>query len=67
MTIHVLVVDDSSFIRRAVTRMLAEEADISVVGEAAQGDEALRLVHARAPDVVTLDLKMPIVGGLDTL
>jgi two-component system chemotaxis response regulator CheB len=67
MTIRVLVVDDSSFIRRAVVRMLAEDAGISVVGQAAHGTEAIALVHACAPDVITLDLEMPEVGGLDTL
>ena len=61
MTIRVLVVDDSSFIRRAVTRMLAEDATISIVGQAAHGSEAIELVHSLAPDVITLDLEMP--GG----
>jgi two-component system chemotaxis response regulator CheB len=67
MTMRVLVVDDSSFIRRALTRMLVEDAEISVVGEAAHGNEALALLHSRAPDVVTLDLEMPVAGGLATL
>ncbi|HEY2512325.1 MAG TPA: chemotaxis-specific protein-glutamate methyltransferase CheB [Polyangiaceae bacterium] len=67
MTIRVVVVDDSSFVRRAISRMLSEEDDISVVGVAAHGNDALELVRSRAPDVVTLDLEMPIAGGLDTL
>jgi two-component system chemotaxis response regulator CheB len=65
--IRVLVVDDSSFIRRALARMFAEEPDIVVVGEAAHGRDALELVHDLSPDVVTLDLEMPVAGGLDTL
>ena len=67
VTIRVLVVDDSSFIRRAVTRMLGEDTTISIVGQAAHGGEAIDLVHSCAPDVIMLDLEMPGVGGLDTL
>jgi two-component system chemotaxis response regulator CheB len=67
VTIRVLVVDDSAFIRRAVSRMLAEDPEIAVVGQASNGDEALALVASCSPDVITLDLEMPTVGGLATL
>ncbi len=65
--IRVLVIDDSAFVRRAVQRMLATSSDIEVVGTAADGEEGLRKAAELKPDVVTLDIKMPRLGGLETL
>lgn len=65
--IKVLVVDDSSFVRRAVTRMLEESADIQVVDVAADGEKAFELTKKLCPDVVTLDIKMPVMDGLKAL
>jgi two-component system chemotaxis response regulator CheB len=65
--IRVLVVDDSAFVRKAVARMLSEAADIEVVGMAGDGEEGLAKAHDLRPDVVTLDIKMPNLGGLETL
>jgi len=65
--IRVLVVDDSAFVRKAVTRMLATVGDIEVVGTAADGEEGLAKARALRPDVVTLDVKMPRLGGLEVL
>lgn len=65
--VRVAVVDDSSFIRRALARMLAEESRIEVVGTAASGEEMLANLEAWQPEVVTLDLEMPGMGGLATL
>ncbi len=65
--IRVLVVDDSAFVRKAVARMLGATADIEVVGSAADGEEGLRKARELRPDVVTLDIKMPKLGGLETL
>ena len=64
---RVLVVDDSAFVRKAVTRMLGEAPDIEVVGTAADGEEGLAMARDLRPDVVTLDIKMPRLGGLETL
>jgi two-component system chemotaxis response regulator CheB len=63
----VLVVDDSAFVRKAVERMLSAAADIEVVGTAGDGEEGLRKARELQPDVVTLDVKMPRLGGLETL
>ncbi len=63
---RVLVVDDAAFMRRQI-RDILEGAGYQVVGEAADGDEALALYDSARPDVVTLDLVMPRRGGLDTL
>jgi two-component system chemotaxis response regulator CheB len=65
--IRVLVVDDSAFVRKAVERMLGAAADIEVVGLAADGEEGLAKARELQPDVVTLDVRMPRLGGLETL
>lgn len=65
--LRVLVVDDSSFVRRAVSRVLAATPDVRLVGEAADGQEALSAAARLAPDVVLLDLGMPVMDGLSTL
>jgi two-component system chemotaxis response regulator CheB len=65
--IRVLVVDDSAFVRKAVERMLGTADDIEVVGFAADGEEGLARARELRPDVVTLDIRMPKLGGLETL
>lgn len=65
--IKVLIVDDSSFIRRALKRMLEEDPDITVVGLARDGVEAISKVQELNPDVVTLDVEMPIMNGIAAL
>jgi two-component system chemotaxis response regulator CheB len=67
MKIRVLVVDDSTFVRHAVTRMLESAPDIQVVGTAADGREAVDKARELAPDVITLDIKMPRMDGLEAL
>jgi len=65
--IRVLVVDDSMFVRKALSRMLGDAPDIQVVGTAVDGQDGLEKVHTLRPDVVTLDVKMPRVDGLEAL
>lgn len=65
--IRVAVVDDSSFVRRAIERLLRDEPRIEVVGAAATGEELLAHLAVWRPQVVTLDLAMPGMGGLATL
>ena len=65
--IRVLVVDDSAFVRKAIERMLGTVDDIEVVGFAGDGEEGLAKARELRPDVVTLDVKMPKLGGLETL
>lgn len=65
--IRVLVVDDSAFVRKAIARMLNGAPDVEVVGMAADGEEGLELARALHPDVITLDIQMPRLGGLETL
>ena len=63
--IRVLVVDDHSLFRRGITSVLAGEEGIEVVGEAADGLEAVEKANKLAPDVVLMDLSMPRCGGLE--
>ncbi len=65
--IRVAVVDDSPFIRKALSWMLAEEPDLQLVGTAARGEELLSNLHHWQADLIILDLAMPGMGGLSTL
>ncbi len=65
--VKVLVVDDSAHNRRLLTQLLESSSDVKVVGTAADGNEGLRQVMALHPDVVTLDLEMPKLGGYSFL
>lgn len=65
--IRVFVVDDSPFVRKALRRVLAADSGIQVVGEAATGEEALSLIPDADPHVVTLDVQMQGISGLDVL
>jgi DNA-binding NarL/FixJ family response regulator len=62
--ISVLLVDDHSLVRRGFRRMLEDEADINVVGEAADGEEAINLVRSLAPRVIVMDCALPGMNGL---
>ncbi|MDI1300487.1 MAG: UvrY/SirA/GacA family response regulator transcription factor [bacterium] len=63
--IKVLVVDDHDLVRMGITRMLADISGLKVVGEAASGEDALRLARELSPQVVLMDVKMPGIGGLE--
>jgi len=63
--IKVLIVDDHTLVRDGIRALLALVADTNVVGEAANGKEALEKVKRLAPDVVLMDLAMPIMSGLE--
>lgn len=65
--ISVLVVDDSVVVRRLVTDVLNEDVDIQVVGTAPNGQIALAKIPQLNPDVISLDVEMPVMDGLETL
>ena len=65
-TITVLIVDDHQMVRQGVRAFLEKQPDISVVGEAVSGAEALRLAAELAPDVTLMDLVMPEMDGVET-
>ena len=63
--IQVLIVDDHTIVRRGIKALLAEIDDIQVVGEAANGLEAISLSEELEPDVILMDLLMPIMDGVE--
>lgn len=65
--IRVVLADDHTLVRSGIRRILEAQAGFAVVGEAADGEEAVALVRATMPDVIVLDLNMPGLGGLDAL
>src|SRR5512138_1123484 len=65
--IRVLVVDDSVAVRRIVTEALASDPGLCVVGAASNGADALTLVGPLHPDVILLDLEMPVMDGIELL
>lgn len=65
--VRILIVDDSAFMRAALSRLIASDPDLSVVGSACSGMEALQQLPSLDPDVITLDMRMPGLDGLETL
>ncbi|MEN2994874.1 MAG: chemotaxis response regulator protein-glutamate methylesterase [Thermodesulfovibrio sp.] len=65
--IKVLVVDDSAFMRKAITAMLQEDPEIKVIGTAKDGVEAVQMVQELKPDIVTMDVEMPRMDGITAL
>ncbi|MBI2864723.1 MAG: response regulator transcription factor [Chloroflexi bacterium] len=64
-TISVVIVDDHTMVREGTRRILDGEPDISVVGEAGDGTEALALAARLKPDVILLDIRIPLLGGIE--
>jgi DNA-binding NarL/FixJ family response regulator len=62
--IRVLVVDDHAIVREGICQLLGEQPDITIVGQAADGEQALAQVTAHQPDVVLMDITMPKMDGL---
>ena len=67
MAATILIVDDHAQVRALMRELVAEGADLHVVGEAADGAEAMRLAPELRPDIMLLDLVMPRVNGLEVL
>ncbi|GGQ27309.1 response regulator [Streptomyces roseolilacinus] len=63
-TVKVLIADDQPLVRRGLALMLAPEPGFRVVAEAADGAEAVRLAHEHRPDVVVMDIRMPVLDGI---
>jgi two-component system, NarL family, response regulator LiaR len=64
MTIHIVIADDHSVVRQGLRMFLGLDSELEVVGEAADGAEALRLARQLRPDVVLMDLLMPVMDGI---
>ena len=67
MKTKLLIIDDSRIFRSAVAESLAGEADIEVIGSVWNGEKAIELIQSNPPHLVTLDVEMPGMGGLETL
>ena len=65
MTIRVLIVDDQELLRTAFAALIEAEDDMDVVGLAAEGAEALRLATSLSPDVIVMDVRMPVMDGIE--
>jgi DNA-binding NarL/FixJ family response regulator len=65
VTTGVLVVDDQALLRTAFTSLIEAEDDLEVVGEAADGRQAVELAASLAPDVVVMDVRMPVMDGIE--
>lgn len=63
--IRVLVVDDHELVRSGITRMLADNPDLDVIGQASSGEDAIEFVRENRPDIVLMDIRMPGIGGLE--
>lgn len=62
--IRVVLVDDQALFRAGIRMLVASQADLEVVGEASDGREAIDVVRATRPDVVLMDIRMPVMDGL---
>ena len=62
--IRILVADDHAIVRMGLVALLATEQDMDVVGEAEDGQEAVKLAESARPDVVIMDIMMPVMDGI---
>ncbi|SFF96670.1 protein-glutamate methylesterase/protein-glutamine glutaminase [Neptunomonas qingdaonensis] len=67
MPVKVLIVDDSSFFRQRITDFLSSDKRLEVIGTASNGREAVELTKQLKPDVVTMDVEMPLLNGIDAV
>ena len=64
MTIRIVIADDHSVVRRGLRMFLKQDPELEVVGEAADGAEAVHLARLLLPDIVLMDLLMPVMDGI---
>ena len=65
--VKIVIADDHSMIREGLKQLLELDGDIQVIGEAGNGEECLNLLDTLHPDVVLLDINMPVMNGLKML
>jgi DNA-binding NarL/FixJ family response regulator len=63
--IRILIADDHTLLRNGICALLEDELDLAIVGEASDGREAVRLAHQLKPNVVLMDIAMPLLNGLE--
>ncbi|MDO6711493.1 response regulator transcription factor [Aliiglaciecola sp. 2_MG-2023] len=67
MSINVMVVDDQTLVREGIKSLLSLAPEINIVAEAADGKSALNIIATHKPDVVLMDIRMPIMNGIETV
>ena len=65
MPIRILIADDHSVVRQGLRMFLGLDPELEIIGEAADGAEAVKMAHALNPDVVLMDMLMPVMGGIE--
>jgi DNA-binding NarL/FixJ family response regulator len=65
--IRILLVDDQPLFRRAIATLIGEQPEFTVVGEAANGLEAIEVAHALSPDLIVMDVEMPVMNGVEAV
>jgi two-component system response regulator DesR len=65
VTVRIMIAEDQTMVRQALVALLELESDIDVVAEAGNGDEALAMARKYSPDVVVLDVEMPVASGIE--
>ena len=65
MNIRILLADDHGVVRKGLRFLLEQQSGLEIVGEAADGREAVRLAEETSPDVVIMDIAMPLLNGID--
>lgn len=65
--VNVLIIEDSAFMRKMITEILSSDERIHVLGTARNGEEGLKKIKLLKPDIVTLDVEMPVLDGIETL
>lgn len=63
--VRVLLAEDHDLVRRSIAELIAEDPELELVGEAANGEEAIVLAHERHPDVLVMDLSLPGISGIE--
>ena len=63
--IHILIADDHSLIRLGITSLLADRQDMTIVAQAENGQQAIDLARSTKPDIILMDINMPVISGLE--
>ncbi|MDT0620352.1 response regulator transcription factor [Croceitalea vernalis] len=66
-TIQIVLADDHALVRDGIRALLEEEKDLEVIAEVSNGNEAIRMVNEKAPDILIIDIRMPEMGGIEAV